>query len=79
MFDIFILEMHQPDMTTKLTEELKSQLKKEGIDTDQPIRIKHHDKDKLKFLEGLGLVTLEKKKGRFPSCHLCVVLDEFNV
>ncbi|KXJ18463.1 genetic suppressor element 1 isoform X2 [Exaiptasia diaphana] len=60
--DLRVVEMHQPNLATKFTEELKSQLKKEGIDTDQPIRIKYHDKDKLRFLEGLGLVTLEKKK-----------------
>lgn len=49
-----------------MSESLSARIKKENMidlsNTQPTIKRQHHDKEKLKFLEGLGLVTLEKKK-----------------
>jgi hypothetical protein len=68
-----IIDMNQSEMGSKLSEELSARIKKEnliGLAAQHVIRTKHHDKEKLRFLEGLGLVTLEKKKGNEKVSYL---------
>jgi len=65
-FSIFV-DVQRPKSSDRSSPSLAKRIKVERIMEEPPVRpaVKiRHNPHKLKFLEGLGLVTVDKKKGK---------------
>lgn len=66
--------MQRPKSTDRSSPSLAKRIKVERMTEDLPVKIRH-DRHKLKFLEGLGLVTVGRKKGNNNNIIMILLFE----